>query len=258
MIKLSIITINFNNAIGLQKTIESVISQMYQEYEFIIIDGDSQDSSKHVLQTFDDRITWWVSEPDNGIYDAMNKGIQQSKGDYLLFLNSGDYLYDGEVLEKIFTQKCEADVIYGDIDWEENGVRSRRAFPDTLSFGYFVWDALPHQASFIKRKVFDEMGLYSENYGISGDWAFFTLAICKYNCSYQHVSAPVAVCNRDGISCQPESWNDIVQNKQKLMKKEFPLIYTEYKALQSNADELKGLRASRWVTLFSFLGLIKK
>ena len=88
--KLSIITINRNNAAGLRRTIESVVSQTYTEFEYIIIDGASTDESVDVIKEYADKITFWVSEPDNGIYNAMNKGILKAKGEYLLFLNSGD------------------------------------------------------------------------------------------------------------------------------------------------------------------------
>ena len=92
--KLSIITINYNNAIGLEKTIKSLIEQSYQEYEYIVIDGASDDDSKAVILKNQSHISTWCSEKDTGVYNAMNKGILRSTGEYLLFLNSGDYLHD--------------------------------------------------------------------------------------------------------------------------------------------------------------------
>ncbi len=88
--KLSIITINKNNAYGLRKTIQSVINQTYSNIEYIIIDGASTDGSIDVIKKFEDKIDWWASEPDTGIYNAMNKGIKIATGDYCQFLNSGD------------------------------------------------------------------------------------------------------------------------------------------------------------------------
>ena len=97
--KYSIITVNYNNRDGLRATIESVVNQTYRDYEFIVIDGGSTDGSTDVLKEFDDKITYWVSEPDKGIYNGMNKGIAKATGDYLNFMNSGDCFYNEKVLE---------------------------------------------------------------------------------------------------------------------------------------------------------------
>lgn len=101
MKQISIITINYNNASGLEKTIRSVVEQTYNEYEYIIIDGASSDKSKEVVQGYQQYIDFWCSEKDSGIYNAMNKGIQRASGEYLLFLNSGDILSDSAVLSDI-------------------------------------------------------------------------------------------------------------------------------------------------------------
>lgn len=95
--KLSIITINYNNREGLRKTIESVVAQTTREFEYIVIDGGSTDGSVDVIKEFSDYIDYWVSEPDKGIYNAMNKGVKVAHGDYCQFLNSGDWLYDSNV-----------------------------------------------------------------------------------------------------------------------------------------------------------------
>ena len=100
--KLSIITINLNNKEGLQKTIESIVNQTFRDYEFIIIDGGSNDGSIDVIELYKENITYWISEPDKGIYNAMNKGISIAKGEYYYFLNTGDRLISNDVLEKIF------------------------------------------------------------------------------------------------------------------------------------------------------------
>ena len=120
--KLSIITINYNNAIGLKKTIESLIEQSYQEYEYIVIDGGSDDGSKEVIWESLRYVSSWCSEKDTGVYNAMNKGIMRATGEYLLFLNSGDYLYDSTVLEDVTSTLSGEDIIYGDLLYVENGV----------------------------------------------------------------------------------------------------------------------------------------
>lgn len=109
----SIITINYNDKSGLRRTIESVASQTYVDYEYIIIDGGSTDGSVDVIKEFASDIDCWVSEKDRGIYHAMNKGVLQAHGDYCLFLNSGDAFYDKSVLEHIAEKGLKEDIIVG-------------------------------------------------------------------------------------------------------------------------------------------------
>src|ERR1035437_595442 len=106
--KLSIITVNLSNATGLRKTIESVISQTFTDYEYLIIDGGSTDGSLDIIKEFADRMSYWVSEPDGGIYNAMNKGIAWATGDWIIFMNSGDVFRNIEVLENVFNRNIEA------------------------------------------------------------------------------------------------------------------------------------------------------
>src|SRR6478735_1115877 len=112
-IQLSIITINYNNLQGLQKTIESVVSQSFKDFEYIIIDGGSTDGSKVLIEKYSESITYWVSEKDNGIYPAMNKGIQVANGEYLLFLNSGDWFYENTTLSMAIPMLRPFDIVYG-------------------------------------------------------------------------------------------------------------------------------------------------
>ena len=111
--KFSIITINYNNVEGLRNTIKSVVNQTYTDYEFIIIDGGSTDGSVEVIKEYANIITYWVSEPDKGIYNAMNKGIEVANGEYLNFMNSGDCFYNNDVLQKVADYHLEKDMIVG-------------------------------------------------------------------------------------------------------------------------------------------------
>ena len=99
--KISIITVVFNNKVGLEATIQSVINQTYNDIEYIIIDGGSEDGTKEILEQYSSNINYWVSENDNGIYHAMNKGAAKASGSYLLFLNAADVLADNKVIEKV-------------------------------------------------------------------------------------------------------------------------------------------------------------
>ena len=113
---LSIITINYNNKEGLQKTITSVVSQTVKEFEWVVIDGGSTDGSKELIEKYTDHIDYYVSEPDKGIYNAMNKGIHASHGKYLQFLNSGDSLHDNDTIERVLPLLKDTDIYVGRIN----------------------------------------------------------------------------------------------------------------------------------------------
>ena len=208
--KLSIITINYNNADGLKQTLHSVLEQTYQEYEYIIIDGGSNDESKQHILACQDRLGYWCSEKDKGIYNAMNKGILKATGEYILFLNSGDYLHDNKVLEKVIPNLSGEDIVYGDLLLLDNGGKTKvRVYPDHLSLRYMLSDTIGHPASFIKRDLFSG-SLYSENLKIVSDWEFFLKKIIKCQASYKHIALLVSVFDLTGISsanielCQKE------------------------------------------------------
>lgn len=132
--KLSIITINYNNSIGLRKTIESVVSQTDNTFEYIIVDGGSSDGSVDIIKQYADKISQWVSERDGGIYNAMNKGVRMAHGEYIMFLNSGDILYDNNVIGHVLP-KLKADICVGNLVSDKGG---RMTPPDeknlTMSF----------------------------------------------------------------------------------------------------------------------------
>ena len=162
--KYSIITVNYNNKEGLRQTIESVINQIYRDYEFIVIDGGSTDGSADVLKEYDDQITYWVSEKDNGIYNAMNKGIAKATGDYLNFMNSGDCFYASDVLKNVANYQSDADFIVGkDYHYSERKQRGHASIqPPRTTMMHFFMGTLDHQSSFIKRELF-ENSLFLKN-----------------------------------------------------------------------------------------------
>ena len=199
--KLSIITINFNNRSGLLKTIESVISQTFKDYEWIVIDGGSTDGSRELIERYADHFSYWVSEPDKGVYNAMNKGIRRAKGDYLLFLNSGDCLYDSHVLQTVLGIEHMADILYGYMIVEgSDTVPNAALMKPVLYWTDFIGNTLPHQASFIRRALFEKYGLYDESYKIAGDAKFFIKAIVWEKATYEFIPEKVAVFQSGGIS----------------------------------------------------------
>ena len=167
---ISIITVNYNNYNGLKKTLESIRIQTYKDFEWIVIDGGSTDGSKELLKQNADIISYWVSEKDNGIYHAMNKGIKTAKGNYLQFLNSGDSLIDKDIIRRFCERNNTEDVIYGNatiVDEQDNVVKRFNA-PEFVKFSYFFGHALNHQATFFSKRCFDGY-LYNEDNRIASD-----------------------------------------------------------------------------------------
>lgn len=200
MAKFSIITINYNNAEGLKKTMDSVFNQTFHDFEYIVIDGGSNDGSKALIENNSSRITQWVSEKDTGIYNAQNKGAKLAKGDYCLFLNSGDYFADNDVLKTVSESGMTEDFIYGDLLLEnEAGEVTKGISPDKLGVYHFMISTLWHPCTFIKRDVFLKYGYYKENYKITGDYEFFIRTILKNKLKYKHVNRFVSVFNTGGI-----------------------------------------------------------
>jgi glycosyltransferase involved in cell wall biosynthesis len=226
--KITVITINYNNKLGLEKTINSVIEQTYNDIEYIIIDGGSTDGSIDIIKQHESEISYWVSETDNGIYHAMNKGVLKAKGDYLLMLNSGDYLTNDSIINQIAYSGLTADIIYGDVVWNPKILNYPSIFPDELKFSYFLNYSLGHQATFISKKVHNIVGLYDEDLKIVADWKLFLLAIFKYQLSYQHVSKFVSVCDRNGFSCLPENGAIVLKEKSKVFNAYFSQFIKEF------------------------------
>ena len=259
MPQLSIITINLNNKEGLQKTIESVISQTYTDFEYLIIDGGSNDGSDHVIKQYANKLTYWVSEPDKGIYNAMNKGIQKAHGEYCLFLNSGDSLFDSNVLQNVFSTKHMEDLLYGDIVMGEDNTSTLKVCPDKLTFEFLLYDYVPHQCVFFKRELFRKIGLYNENLKIVSDDEFFILAVTHYNCSYTHLPFTISIFNRDGISSNPQYQNLIKQEREAFFRKHFSFMLDEYKELIAARHELQNLKTSKFFKYgFRWSHLIKQ
>ena len=199
--KLSIITINYNNKAGLQKTIDSVVAQTWRDFEWIIIDGGSTDGSKELIEQYQRHFAFWCSEPDKGVYNAMNKGIEKAKGEYMNFMNSGDIFYSKDTLEEVFARNTlNADMVYGDWARDEKDKIVMMKAPQEASLYSFYVDNICHQAMFIKSLVMKKEG-YDEIYKYYADWArWLKMMLDKATSQY----VPVVVCLYDtqGISNQ--------------------------------------------------------
>lgn len=242
--KLSIITINYNNLADLKKTIESVFEQTWNDYEYIVIDGGSTDGSLELINSYDNRLSYWVSEPDAGVFHAMNKGIIRAEGDYLLMLNAGDLLCGNEVLYKVFAEKnYREDVLVGDVYRAIKGkIFEKSYFPNVFTFDFFRKGSLSHQGTFIKRSLHNIIGLYDENLKYASDWKFFTLAICKYNISYKHLSLFIAICDCGGLTSDAKNFPAMAQESTAVLKEHFPSFindYVDYDNIRSKIFEIR-------------------
>lgn len=230
--KLSIITVNYNDAEGLERTIKSVLSQSFKDFEFIIIDGGSTDESIDVIKKYENYIDYWVSEKDGGIYPAMNKGLRQAKGEYLNFMNGGDCYYSYDVLDKVFSLDSDADIITG--KHAENGLRNVGRGGVTM-LDLYKW-AIDHQASFIRRKV-AQRHPYDEKYRIVSDWKFFIEALIFDNCSFYYTDIVVVDVDMKGIS--NTNFELDKKEREQVLKELFPeRILKDYQLLASINPDL--------------------
>lgn len=195
MKSISIVTINFNNAKGLAQTIESVVCQTFNEYEFIIIDGGSSDNSVDVIKKYSARIDYWVSESDSGVYNAMNKGVAHANGEYCIFMNSGDCFVDNNVLNDVVKLGLSSDVVTGGIVF---GPKNIFYAPETVSLMHFFTKSLAHQASFIRTSLLKEFP-YDESLKIVSDWKFFLEVLVLNKHSYSSINRLIGVMEEGGI-----------------------------------------------------------
>ena len=230
--KLSIITINYNNAVGLKNTLDSVSAQTYTDFEHIIVDGASTDGSVDEIIAYSQspianrhKITW-ISEPDTGIYNAMNKGLRMAQGEYTLMLNSGDYLVDEYVLQQIMPELDVTDIVQGNNIEECNGktYRNRGYGKSEIDFfdimkGYFL-----HQSSFCRKDLFERYGYFDESYKISGDTKFFMTCLGKKDASFKYIDIDVANYDLSGISAEKTGkWAQLrAEEHVRLMKDLYP------------------------------------
>lgn len=225
---LSIITINYNNALGLEKTLKSVLSQTHTQFEYVIVDGASTDNAVEIIQQYEKDATArgikvvWVSEKDKGIYNAMNKGIKMASGEYIQILNSGDCLAADTVVADMFKalkDKEFPEILYGNmlktVDWKtyqrDNCGANSEYTPN--SFLYFYNGTLNHDCAYIKRSLFDMFGYYNEEMKICSDWEWYVRAIVLGNISPIYVNIDVTIFDMNGVSESAGKNKHIIQQE---------------------------------------------
>ena len=263
--KLSIVTINYNNAEGLRRTLESVASQTNHEIEHVIVDGASTDGSVDVIKEYVRQLEigdWklenvkWVSEKDSGIYNAMNKGVRMCHGEYTLMLNSGDYLVDEHVIERIMPELDGTDIVQGNIVKVEDGKevvcngygKSEITFIDVMK-NHFL-----HEASFCKKELFDTYGYFDESYKINGDTVFYAKCLGFGDATFKYVNQNIAYFDTTGISADPDGkWAVLRKEEDERYAKMFSqrmwdLFYKEEKKIKLY-DKLHTHKWSWWLTM---------
>ncbi len=235
MPKLSIITINLNNREGLEKTIKSVVNQTFKDYEYIVVDGNSTDGSVEIIGKYEDKIYFSISERDTGVYNAMNKGIHHARGEYCLFLNSGDYLYSENTLAEVFSKERKEDIVYGNMIIEyASGKKELGKMPDQITMEHMIKDTLWHPVSFIKRDIFERFGLYREDLKITADYDFFLKNIFINKVITCHIPVPIAVFLLGGMSSHPSNTEILKSEREKVQ-----LQYFDKEMMQSIQKKIK-------------------
>lgn len=226
--EISIITINYNNYDGLRKTIDSVENQTVKDYEWIIIDGGSSDGSKELIQEHSSSFSYWVSEPDKGIYNAMNKGISHLRYDgYVIFLNSGDYFVNSNVLSEFIKNDPQEDIVYGYVERIIDGKQQQLTgflHKSNISLTDLYFQTIPHQGTFFKTSIFKRYGLYDESLKILSDRKIYVTSIIYGNASVRFIPISIAYFDEGGIST-----SSIYQKEREMVLNELfpPRVYKD-------------------------------
>ena len=263
--KLSIVTINYNNAEGLRRTLASVAAQTYDSIEHIIIDGGSTDGSVEIIKEYVRQLEIgnrkleivWVSEKDNGIYHAMNKGIRKATGDYIQILNSGDLLAAPDVTERIVAELEKAEYpefIYGNMikkDYVTGRILGKSKEVE-YSLKQYYSSTINHDCCYIHRSVYEKYGLYDENLKIVSDWKWFLQAIGLGNVKPVYVNIDVTIFDASGIS---ESNLALRNQERRQVLEELlpPAILTDYDTYAFDAEQMNRLRKYHMYGLVYFI-----
>ena len=226
----TVITVVRNGEEYLERTIKTVINQTYQNKEYLIVDGDSTDRTLDIVRGYDKHLDYWISEPDQGVYDAMNKGIDLARGNWLIFINTGDAFFDEQALEKTVQQiSDDVDLLYSDT-WF-HGTRSRLVRCDHRKM------RIIHQSLLYRKSLHEEMGKYLVSSGVTiSDYIFFNLVRDR---SWKKVGHVIARCDDRGISAHSRTLYQklavdlIFQTKGRLNVAFLLLLYPLYKVLKT-------------------------
>lgn len=250
---LSIVTINRNNAIGLEKTMRSVAAQTCKEFEYIVVDGASTDGSVETVKKHEAEFNHlkWVSEPDSGIYNAMNKGIRMASGEYIQILNSADCFASADVTERMLSaleKEAYPNILYGNmVKCFPDGRRmvdKGFAGQEITMLGMYT-GTLNHDSAYIRRDLFEKYGYYDETLRIVSDWKWYLQAIILGGEKPRYVDLDVTLFDMTGIS---ESNKDLdKEERKKVLEHLFPkAILADYERFAFPLDQIKRLQRHPW------------
>jgi glycosyltransferase involved in cell wall biosynthesis len=215
---LTVITINRNNASGLKQTLASVLKQTDREFAYVVVDGASTDESKDVIAATAG-IDTWISEPDNGIYEALNKGIALSASEYVLFINSGDRLAETTTIRDAKPHLGSADIVYGNMKIESPDGGWDGFMPSVIDLRQMMHDTLWHPVSFIRRDLFDRYGMYDTSFRICGDYDWFFNVIVDKHATTRHIDQFIAIFDLTGTSSTTENRALVASEKQRAQRR---------------------------------------
>ncbi len=253
--KLSIITINYNNAEGLRQTLQSVNAQTCKAFEHIVVDGASTDESVEIIkQMTDDSVNRrWISDPDSGIYNAMNKGIRMASGEYIQILNSGDCLADEKVTECMLQALERAEnpsIFYGNmIKCFSDGRRvcDKCFMGNDITFLGFYTGTLNHSPAYIRRDLFEKYGYYDEDLRIVSDWKWYLEAIILGAEKPVYADIDVTLFDMTGISEKAENYDWMHEERRQVLSELFPqTILADYERWKFPIDQMKRLQRYPW------------
>jgi glycosyltransferase involved in cell wall biosynthesis len=240
---ISVITINLNHAVGLEKTLRSVAMQQGVELEHIIIDGGSSDDSLKMVAKFQ-HVAKFTTEPDKGIYDAQNKGWQRAKGEYCIFLNSGDRFCDAKTLGHLAFHAAPRTIVYGNKYVEQaDGSLVLKEYPDILNDSFFNYDTPPHCCTLIPTRLLRVRGGYDTRLRICADWKFFRQVQAAKLASFVHQPKALSIFEGGGLSAKPENRQEITAERLQVRAEEKALNYR----LQRKTDSALA-RVGLWIT----------
>ena len=231
MPQLSIITVCYNEP-NLVKTCESIVNQTWQDFEWIVVDGGSNVEIQVAWNQYKNRINKFISESDRGVYDAMNKGINLASGKYLLFLNAGDFLYENTVLEKIFKDReYITDILYGNINLVlDDNPTYIDYLPNNINKEFLYISTIRHQASFIKKSLFDKYGLYDESYKIVADYEKWFVFL-ENNSRFEYIPYIISSQDMNGLSQNFKNKDIAFKERKDVINKNFTTV--ELKRLEN-------------------------
>ena len=239
MKKLSVITICYNEP-NLEETCKSIINQTWQDFEWIVVDGASNKETLDIFEKYKYRIDKFISEPDNGIYSACNKGIKLANGEYIQFLNAGDSYYSSNSLENVFKNTTyDEDIIYGEIEeiHKNNPKKNTISKQSEITKEFMISSCIQTPAAFIKKEMFEKYGLYDENYKIVSDYEKFVVFFIN-NATFKHLNTVVSRFDKSGISSNKKYHNLHLKERQEVLKNYFTKAEIEKASAKSKKFSL--------------------